>query len=265
MVNSGRYNSAAYYTSPQRVLNTTGWVLLLPFLEQSAAADRYNYTTCSSNSNPYGRTLGGSENTNLAITGMQLAAIECPSDPEAGMLSSLSPGGSNFYDRNNARRTSYLFNTGVFTDYDAAWETKKSDVRNGAFGNNGAATFGDITDGTSNTALIGESWGGIKRKTSADYGPWGLRGLHTSVHGRVYTASATDSATASLYTSQAKWNVNANYSGGKVYAWQYNSGHPGGALFVFGDGNVRFIGETINYKTFVNLNYISDSQVLGEF
>ncbi|MFO0820282.1 MAG: DUF1559 domain-containing protein [Pirellulales bacterium] len=44
LIGSGRYNSSAYYSTPNNtVKNTTGFVLLLPFMEQTAAANNYNY------------------------------------------------------------------------------------------------------------------------------------------------------------------------------------------------------------------------------
>ncbi len=273
LINSGRYNSAAFYTAPNQVLNTTGWILLLPYLDQAGPYKNYKFTDCSSVSSPYGMTVAGVDTTNVAIYSMNLGVLNCPSHPDAGTQVTSNAGlASDFYSRNQARRTSYLFNTGVFTDYDSAWTNQKSDIRQGAFGNNGAATMADIVDGTSNTALVGEAWGGAAFKTSASFGPWGLDGAHTCCHGRVVSNSSTAVAPANFYVSNynVDWKINASYTNGgttaptrKQYAWGYGSGHSGGAHFVFADGAVRFLNQTMEYRTFGLINYIHDRQPIA--
>ena len=47
---------------------------------------------------------------------------------------------SDFYTRRNAVRTSYAFSTGTFTDYDGPWMGMGNDIRQGMFGNDGAAS-----------------------------------------------------------------------------------------------------------------------------
>jgi len=133
----------------------------------------------------------------------------------------------------------------------------------------------DLTDGTSNIFVIGEAWGGARAKTSHAYGPWGMSGIHTSIHGRVVSASVSsttacnDPSKVDCYTPYAaQWGVNSDYNGdgsNRTYAWAYGSGHTGGAQFLFGDGTVHFLSENIDYKTLCNLSYIHDGQTLGEF
>lgn len=160
LVNSGRYNSAAFYTAPNLVLNTTGWALMLPQLDQAAAAKRYNYNVCSSVSSPYGHVTAGGDSTNEPIVSIIYPVLACPSHTGAQDQSSQNSGNaasSDFYSRNGVCRTSYVFNTGVFTDYNATYRALATDIRLGAFGNNGAATMADFKDGTSSTVLVGEA------------------------------------------------------------------------------------------------------------
>jgi hypothetical protein len=241
----------------------------LPYIDQAPAYNQYNFNVCSSMSSPYGSTVSGTDTTNVAITGMKLPGIICPSHPFGGEVSTRLAGTpSDFYTRNNARRASYSFSTGSFTDYNLPWASTSSDVRQGAFGNSGAARIQDITDGTSNTALIGESWGGGIYKTSPEYGPWGLTGTHTCCHGYTPSGSSTSltSATVAAYTPD--WNINRPYQNDaqkRTYAWVFNSGHTGGAHFLMGDGTVRFLGENIDYLTTCRLTYIHDGSPIGEF
>ncbi|HSG72569.1 MAG TPA: DUF1559 domain-containing protein, partial [Planctomycetaceae bacterium] len=167
LIGSGRYNSAAYYSGNNAVKNVTGWVLLLPQYEQSALSNQMNFNLAVNSSNPYSMPLaGGTDDAfNRQFTRTNIEILECPSHPDAGSRSSSTPGTNAFYSRDEAVRTSYLFSTGVFTDYNAPWHVYSADVRRGAFGNDGAATFAALRDGTSNVVLVGEAWGGGGRGT----------------------------------------------------------------------------------------------------
>ena len=265
LLHSGRYNSPAYFTG-SGILNTTGWVFLLPYIDQAPAYSTYDFNVCSSSSSPYSIPALGADTANQRIYGMKLTMLECPSHPAAGEVSSYLPGTNDFYSRRNARRTSYLMGSGVFTDYDSPWSTKLNDIRQGAFGNNGAAKISDLTDGTSTTALVGEAWGGNSYKTSTHYGPWGMAGLHTTNHGRVVSASATVLNAANVAAYQSDWRINASYTGlNKTYAWGFGSGHSGGAHFLLGDGTVRFLSDNMDYLNFCRLNFIHDAQPVAEF
>ncbi len=276
---SGRMSAPAgplFYTNGNVVQNTSGWVLLLPYIEQSAAYALYNFNSTGSLSNPYGYPLAlpANANVNVAVTSMKLPGLECPSHPQAGEVSSsgiTTP--TDFYSRENARRASYGFNTGSMTDYSLSHAAYNGDIRQGAFGNGGAARMRDLTDGTTNTILVGEAWGGARYKTNAAFGPWGLTGTHTCCH--LYTPSGSSTAlTIATVTPFQQYKPNADYTfytTGVVdpmkrqYAWGYGSGHTGGIQVTLGDGSTRFISENIDLLTFWQLNYIHDGQVIGEF
>jgi len=268
LLNSGRYNSATYYSSGNMVKNTTGWAMLLAFFDQEAAYNEYNFNVCSSMDSPYGLTVSGADTINAPVLQSRLSVLECPSDPAAGDTSTYAAGTTSFYSRREARRTSYLFATGAFTDYDIPWALNSGDVRRGLFGNNGAARMQDIVDGTSNTIAIGESRSGDRYKTDANYGPWGLTGAHTCCHGYVPTSSTSSVTTATAAPYAASYRINAQYPGdaaGRSYAWTFGSGHAGGANFLLADGSTRFISDVIDYRMFALLNYINDGQEVSNF
>jgi hypothetical protein len=209
---------------------------------------------------------------NNGVYNVQLKALECPSSPTAGELSNYHPGNTRqFYSRRNAYRTSYLFSSGVFTDYSNRWDRYNSDIRQGTFGNDGAAKFAAITDGTSTTIAVGEACGG-RYKTSSHYGPWGMTGTHTCCHGRVVSLSSTvvNSLEMNLASGNywANWNINGPWQGradGKTYAWVFSSKHPGGAQFIFNDASTHFLNDSIDYLTFLRLCYIHDGEPVGQF
>ena len=202
----------------------------------------------------------------------RIAGLECPSFPYQGEVSNYDPGTTSFYSRRNAYRTNYMFSSGVFTDYNGEYSAYGADIRQGAFGNDGAATFAAILDGTSNSIALGEAWGGTKYKTSTHYGPWGMTGTHTCCHGRVVSLSTTDISVVEMSPTSGNfwknWTVNGPYPGradGKTYAWSFNSGHPGGAEFAFADGSVHFLSETLDYSTLLRLAYIHDGQPVAGY
>jgi prepilin-type N-terminal cleavage/methylation domain-containing protein/prepilin-type processing-associated H-X9-DG protein len=266
LLNSGRYNSTV--NGPHR--NTTGWTMLLPFIDWAPQFDQWNFDQASTTSAPY-KGLGyvGNDTTNAALWATVPKAMICPSHPEGGEKSTYAPNNAHFYSRRNATKTSYLFSTGVFTDYNANYTAYSGDIRQGAFGNNGAARFAQITDGTSNTFAIGEAWGGADYRTSSHYGPWGLNGVHTGVHGRVVSNSSTTLQPANAAAYRDQWHLNASWTNTdpkqRVYAWVFSSGHTGGGHFLLCDGSVRFVSDNMDYTNFVRAAYTHDGEVLGEF
>jgi prepilin-type N-terminal cleavage/methylation domain-containing protein/prepilin-type processing-associated H-X9-DG protein len=294
LINSGRCNVAAgtngsNYKGPEvdlrsiygnggttdpanyRVFNHTGFVALLPYIEQDNLFRSYNYKNISNGSNPYGQPLGPdpSGNTNRVVASTPIKTYTCPADenPAPVVTSTDAPGA--FYERLSpgVARGNYLFNTGYYTDYDRDYANTAVWAR-GAFGNNGAANL-NMPDGTSNTIAIGEGrqqW----RSGSPSYGPYPLGGTHTSVHGRIlqYTPGLVQQ-TGGVGPTTCSGNacginyciaycaingpygqlvngttgVAANYQ----YAWQFSSKHTGGANFLFCDGSVKFLSNSIDY------------------
>ena len=192
LIGSGRYTAAAYANMAPK--NTTGWILLLPYIDQAPAYKSYNFGAASSVSNPapYTRAVPGyvpNDAINQPIYGKRLEAMLCPSDTGGGVTYTNVPNDpTQFYSANGVRRSNYLFASGQGTDYTASYESLAIANR-GAFGNDGAARIADIRDGTSNTIAIGESKQFGKgtavnstTETSA-YGPYWGAGVHTCCHG----------------------------------------------------------------------------------
>lgn len=252
------------------VKNVTGWALLLPFFEQQAAYDLYNFKVTSSmafhsSSSCWTAALVmGNDTMNEAVYSKRYSVMECPSGNLPGEPESYREGTNDVYSRRNAYRTSYFFSVGGFAASSGMYQRYQTDIRRGVFGNEGAARIAEIRDGTSNTLAIGETLSGIY-KTDTKPGPWGLCGLYACCHGRVAsnTASGPIVATAAQIGQD---HINAAYNAqGQHYAYTFSSLHPGGAQFVLGDGSTRFLSETMDYLTLARLAYIADGEVVGEF
>jgi len=256
-----------FRNEPFRVYNHTGWVALLPHMEQANLFAKYNYHQPSSNSS-YGTgfdgsTLGGAANVNADVIGAYVPTYSCPSDMNPpGIVwdngQPADPGASPpqpfippyyTYSRQNARRSNYLFATYKDTDFTPRYP---NGAVAGAFGTNGAANFGMISDGLSSTIMVGEA---RQMHTQPQYGPYWGSGTHTCCHGIV---------------QDERWQVNYPYGdkelnlkgeeGTLQTAWGFGSWHAGGANFLFADGSVHFLNDRINFTTFQALNTINGGE-----
>jgi prepilin-type N-terminal cleavage/methylation domain-containing protein len=271
LIHSGRYNNPAntpycgpevcYKGQPYIIYNHTGFVALLPFLEQKNLHDRYNYANAASVSSPYGIPVAPdpANNTNRRIVNNEdgIASVElkiytCPSDRDPTTETRNEGDTSDEYEMYETRRSNYLFSTGAFTDYDNNW-SKTAVFARGAFGNNGAAKLADCVDGTSNTLAIGESK--YMKTGSTWFGPYWGAGTHTAVHGKSFDID---------YTPNYKYGPCVEVPNKMCsYAWGFSSNHPNVTLFVMMDGSVQVIPDTIHYLVFRGLATPEGGEVEG--
>jgi prepilin-type N-terminal cleavage/methylation domain-containing protein/prepilin-type processing-associated H-X9-DG protein len=204
------------------------WPFLLPFTEQQNLAAQYRWDV--SWSDPY----------NEAARMVQLKGLQCPS-AEPDRVGGADPTGTGAM--------------GACTDYVATiWVTEIpvslrliDPVGNysGVLAHDYMTRLTEITDGTSNTTLIGESAGRPKRWQAGQYVP-----------GPPYPAGAWAAPTSFIGLQGAQFDgasrggpcaINCSNQG-EVYSF-----HPGGANFVFADGSVRFLGAGINIRVMAAL------------
>lgn len=87
LVNSGLFESHLFYSQGNRILNTPGWTMLLPYLDEVNAFERYDFSQCSTQSSPLAMPVAGTDLGNSEITDMFVSVFECPSHTAAGELS----------------------------------------------------------------------------------------------------------------------------------------------------------------------------------
>jgi prepilin-type N-terminal cleavage/methylation domain-containing protein/prepilin-type processing-associated H-X9-DG protein len=135
---------------------------------------------------------------------------------------------------------------------------------NGVLFLNSAVRFEDITDGTSQTIFLGE-------KTNDGLGEGWASGTRASLRnsGSGINRTTNPSSPASLAgddgedAAGAASGVAATSFDTLSFVGGYNSRHPGGANFVFGDGSVRFLKTSISAGTFRLLANRADGEIIS--
>ena len=246
--------------APQ-VLNTRGWIGLLPFFEQSALFNNYDSTqaVCDRTTGGGGMLMGTPDAGNWDIVSQSLPMLLCPSDPgdpyyrgtaEQYRISAAAPtatppryGAKTCYDFSVARHA---------TAAQGTWQTLGLATRR-MFGANGAAKIGDISDGTSNSAMLVESVLTLKNGTTS---MWGYANHTSSGNDLAFTDGIN-------FAYCCAWNTPpfSNTTPTPVAHWGTpGSYHTGGCHIGFGDGSIRFMSENIDTLIRQRVAYISDGQ-----
>ncbi len=230
-INGGEYHSASY-VGANRIRNTTGYLLLLPYLDQGTLFQKINFDQATGRADWHGLGGGGSQ---AVLDNVEIGMLRCPSDPRYDDPHNRST--LDMYAIDNATRVSYGF---VHRHHEyAVVNTYRADRANNktAFGKNGAARMRDITDPDTATILMIET---PFQKSAAAYGPF----LQAYVH------------THPILPIQ--YGINYDYQGsGAPYAWGAGSRHDGGAHAIFKDGSVRFLNENMTHDILKSLVTIS--------
>lgn len=225
-----------------------GWnVMLLPQMDQAPL-----YNQLSSGALNFNNGLGYLTTAIAPASTVQsnLAALRCPSDTGTP-TTTISTIEGTAVNGTTAQfgRSNYLAVVGATAIGTTAIDPA---TYGGVFGANSRRGLRDMTDGSSNTVLIGERFS--PSAVGLGDGIWA---------GVTSNNTALGQANALGDTS-----VRINYgmaAGVRPATTGFGSMHVGGGHFLMGDGAVRFVSENVDLLTYQRLSTIADGNTTGEF
>ncbi|UUO04550.1 DUF1559 domain-containing protein [Blastopirellula sp. J2-11] len=233
-----------------------GWgALILPFLEQQNMADRLGVGKI-----PLDDYVKATASTGITLDDKSLVlnAFICPSDagPVVNDSSKFSRTGGNPFDTTPANLAPKSNYNGCFGhNRSRVWDNSQyKTVASGAFRYSGGASkadalgLKDITDGTTNTILLGERAYTLKQNIHFYPGTWigCLAGSHEDCHEDIWFTLR-----GPINGAQGGLNFTAPDTD-TVQLWSRQEGlssvHPGGVNVALADASVRFLSETLEWS-----------------
>ena len=236
-------------------------VMLLPYVDQAPFYNALNFLT----PNVETLTVNGIPPYQQVVT-----LFLCPSDTAPNLLGARAKGnyapsiGAQFFPSSNSCVRYPLPSQWNPGGYGASYfrtgdvghgNTMDIQQISGVFGRMvPSAGIRDLTDGTSNTILMGEV-----RPECSDHvnnGWFHLNALWVGTQPPInFPTCPLDPVLPDGCQANNNWNTSQGFK----------SRHVGGAQFVLGDGSVRFISANINYGTYQALGDRRDGQAVGPF
>lgn len=259
------------------ITNTSGWILLLPYIEQQGLFSKLDLTKAfcdvwqENNGKPRqekGTVAGPLPTVNMQYMSTLIPTFICPSDP--GPRSSTGQTPTNRYgavSKIAGERTNYDFITDATRDFGGCnyWKRAAVQVRY-YFGESSNPAIAHAQDGSSNTFLLGETtveprcngWG-----PTWGYRGWVMAGLDPSPRRSTSGMGINDWSLNAAWTTCGKVGGANPPKVGRLGDWgRVGSYHSGGAQFAMGDASVRFVRESIPATVLEKIAMMSDGSVM---
>lgn len=297
---SAGLNYGAVFGAPvlpyNSIMNTSGYVLLLPYLELSTYYDLFNKNVAASScthtgggpgTGPY--PIAGAPGLNPTTSGNDVILAKtvpnliCPSDVGDRLIVTGATYGITYTDTLQGVKTSYEFSTKPNDEYNypncwTTWYNSKTTtngqpylIYRALFGMNSNSSTAHVLDGTSSTVAFiespfnvfnggGNAWG---------YRAWVMYGvtlydnrtnfpLQPLCGGRAINCWAFSTGISVVATGP--------YQAGRIASWgMAGSLHPGGCHVGMADGSVRFLSESTDINILGRICNIADGTAVGDF
>ncbi|MCC6510430.1 MAG: DUF1559 domain-containing protein [Pirellulaceae bacterium] len=235
---------------------------LLPFIEQNNLYSQINFAG----------TVNGVPNAGVISPRNQrltdgrllrqliLPALVCPSDPAGGWHPTSNWAMTNY---TASMGSQYMFSSNGCQEYNRPNGTRGHGTTADGGQVSGiisrlhwSAGIAELTDGTSNTILMGEI-----RPVCGDYTqrPW--------VDEDAFWVGTLGPINFPTCPGEPGYNAGPGCNGitSRPCSQAFKSKHVGGAQFALGDGSVRFIQQSIAWDVYQNLGGRRDGNVIGEY
>jgi len=252
---------------------------ILPFIEGGSQYAALNYSHV------------GNSSTNTTTYFTLVSSYLCPSDMPAPPYSTPWAQASYGMSRGTQENIYENWASTSFPDPSAPNPTKcNAALGNGMFGAEGVIKISNVTDGTSNTTLFGETsrlpndpakginWYHFTAAFSTtNIGGWGFANeVRIETGAFTYPDINAPPDTTGVYQNQVFCScgtgacIPSDWLDPKCFQlvkklgqFAFRSYHPGGANFVFADGSVKFIKQSINTQAYMALGTRAGGEVIS--
>lgn len=273
----GALHSQTPGMSRSRDLGSSFFVGLLPFVEQS---NLYNELSDAAEGG-IGATTEASNVNGAIFDGQRIAVFSCPSSPMKALTDAQASAPTGVMMPNYVGISGAATLNGTNPNPDADPTYNGVMASSGILVPNAVVQMADITDGTTNTMIVGEqsdfartaSGQKLDLRSSYSYGGWvGSTGSGTPGDGRWFCANyETWNITTVRYPVNFLDATTAQQAGATGLGPDDGSNrpiqsvHPGGANIIIADGSVRFLNESVDFALLTNLANRNDGNELGDF
>ena len=227
---------------------------ILPFIEQAPLYSKWDWTR------------GHASGTNRSLTATPIAIFKCPSSPASQIITVTGSGADVDHPDGPTFQAGIMEYFGNSVNWDfpgrptGATTAEVMQIQGMIPYHTEGVRFSEVTDGLTNTIMVGEVAGGEKRLVAK----YQSIGLQHSTQGSWATRNRTGlgpyDATGTVYLGGNRVMNTNNYNGANYYSY-----HTGVVHFLLGDGSTRTISENIDIDVTWRLLVRNDGNPVGEF
>ena len=246
-------------------------VYILPYIEQGAVYDKWVFNTNSGYNNA----------NNMPYTnGLKIKVYRCPSSPLPDQYTVSNNAGAlqifSSYTGVAGATGTVTLNGASYTYPISTYTTNGNIGATGALFANSKVTLTSITDGTSNSVIVGEQSDHLRDASNQPIA--GTYGAITSQGMYGWTMGATGTGTGAAYLGNTynctttRYLINQRGIGSTAAAGTasdggnnlpFSSAHTGGAQMLFGDGSIKFLSATTDLTTLLGYSTIASGEIIS--